>query len=878
MKKTFLILFMLIPLVIFSKIIAEVGDYKITSSQLHSKMRELRNIYSSEELSENALNTLIEDCLLLEYAARNEINVSEKEIETFMISQLGDHPSLQTDGVFDYEKYLKLSSSKKGEKISNEIKTDLLQSKSKSLIESTFELDDESLLEQYFLEHVKIDISYAVLDVEDISISMDLTPEKAYLIFDENKEKILSVPKINIEFAIIEKKTFEKKAKAISNNKVIELSINDTLFTETQIDSLQNHYIQFYQDSLSNEFASRLIKDKENQEYETLFWETGFVNSSEELGKLFQENSIVEKAFDQPFNKTSKIETKEEIILFSLKDFKEPEPCTLKNDSNRIWKYFLRFNSLQETKFDRKKYFETNIDEYIVPVAVITEIILPTNSTNLLKQIKEQIKSNLNNDNDLKQIIKSHKLTAYNKIIYLKRYKNATALYDKISLAIQNGNDHGFLKNESKEIFYKYTTLFPEFIPDYNDIKDQIKSSVQRGQIDTLGFKNYFDEHKKRFKTSDSLRIGGFVSKINIDTLHIEDDEIKDYFDGNRKKYIRKKSLKFDYIFLEDINNRNLIENIMNLRNFSTLKNAFNQKDLFQTNNIIEYNTLPDTIANVLMEMGENELSQFIEYGNGYVFLLKEKDFSDGLLYFSEVKDEIAKKMKTAIADKIAVQRAKTVFDSSRYFSHCYKYASDDEIFKTEFHDVNEKFEIIGFLSDKKDFLRLWNNEKYSSILKLDNAYAVVFVIKKSVSKQISYEDAIPLIEDIYLAENRFDIARNYSNYLRDRLKNGDDPDSLFHFFGGWKKLIDLSLKSSLPDIEYSSIIMEDVSKHDADYLSPVLKISKNQLFLYRIDRKNKISKTEFNLVKNEYKLQVVERKYKNWISNFQSIIGVKIK
>ena len=59
---------MLMPLMVFSKIIAEVGDCKITSSHLQSKMRELRNIYASEELSENALNALIEDCLLLEYA------------------------------------------------------------------------------------------------------------------------------------------------------------------------------------------------------------------------------------------------------------------------------------------------------------------------------------------------------------------------------------------------------------------------------------------------------------------------------------------------------------------------------------------------------------------------------------------------------------------------------------------------------------------------------------------------------------------------------------------------------------------------------------------------------------------------------------------
>ena len=98
-----------------AKIIAEIGDYVITTNQLNKKVNELSDDYDYTQSRKIAFQKLVTECLLQIYAEKNEINVNDKEVETFIINQFGNHPSLQTEGIFDYDKYLRLLKTEKGQ-------------------------------------------------------------------------------------------------------------------------------------------------------------------------------------------------------------------------------------------------------------------------------------------------------------------------------------------------------------------------------------------------------------------------------------------------------------------------------------------------------------------------------------------------------------------------------------------------------------------------------------------------------------------------------------------------------------------------------------------------------------------------------------------
>jgi len=209
----------------------------------------------------------------------------------------------------------------------------------------------------------------------------------------------------------------------------------------------------------------------------------------------------------------------------------------------------------------------------------------------------------------------------------------------------------------------------------------------------------------------------------------------------------------------------------------------------------------------------------------------------EGLREFEDVREEIEYEFQFEIADSIAKAHAKTIFDSTRYYSQCFKYKNLGKLFKTSYQEADHEYELLNYLGDnKQDLLRLWKNEKYSSIYYTEPGYAVVFQLNKRSSRQLDYEQSLPKIKEIFYAKNKLKSAKEYLNLHREKIIQGYDPDSLFFFLGGWNSSENLNLESNIFGPEYSSLILYDIVGKSEGYCSPVLTLAENTLFFYKID------------------------------------------
>jgi len=267
-----------------------------------------------------------------------------------------------------------------------------------------------------------------------------------------------------------------------------------------------------------------------------------------------------------------------------------------------------------------------------------------------------------------------------------------------------------------------------------------------------------------------------------------------------------------------------------------------------------------------------------MKYENGWLIFFKKNSFPEGLRNLEDVYEEIQYKFQYEIADSIAFHNARAVFDSTRYYSQCFKYSSLGELFKTSYHETDEDYAIMGDITDNvNDLLRLWKNEKYSSVVKLDDGYAVVYQLQKRSARQLTYENALPKIEEVFAAKNRLKTAKEYLSTLRAEICEGADADSSFFFLGGWQRAEDLDLDSNIFGSEYSSLILQDIVGKEVKYCSPVLTLAENTLFFYRIDRLNMVSYSLFESHKAEFKEEVEQERFRNWLKIFRAKLRINV-
>ena len=891
MKYPIIFLLLFSWLTVAAEIVARVGEYAITSEQVESELSDFEGDYDLPlpELHKLALHKLIEEQLLLIYAKEKGISVSRNEVESYFMSVLGNDPKLMTNGRFDYAKFRELKKTPEVKKIMQEMKKDILINKTRSLIEESFQLTDEKLMERFILENAKVDIGYALINMNDVVMSGDYNSQKARGFFATHRNLFLSPRKVKLRFFIVPFADFAKTACDSITPKIAETALTDTLHSEAYFDSLRFKLIREATIRLTEKKAENQKRLAENElpiSYPML--ESYFLTEKDSLGKI--PPKILHNAFQMEENQFSEpLETEIGFLVFQVVEIQEPKEQKLEDIPQKVWREYIKFQKSQPQNEERKRFYYKHLNDFITKAALITKIEIPLSANPFLKLetkkenqagIIDLLKKNENNFSEFNRICRENKLHKTKQIIFLEKFNNKTDSDKKISRRIKNDEISGFIKqNNGSVIYYRLETIIPEYIPEFSEINGKLPEISADSVIDTTGFYDYFQKHKKSFQHPDSLQLGICLIPVEPDSVRVSQNEMKKYYRKNLISFQRDKAVKFDYVFSSQTD---FIRQIYNYArdgiDFYLLNFCFNEKDIFPRNEIVESEKLPQVIRDSLSALNENEISAPFRFDDGWIILKKRQDFSGGIIDFSEAAADIRSKLQITKANDISSLRAKTIFDSTQYFSQCYRYAKEKNIFKTAFQNAENGFEILGDISDyKKELLRMWKNEKFSRIIKTEHGYALVFLLKKKASAPMNYAEAIPLIKQKMQAQKQQKFARIFVKNLRRQIIEGANPDSVLFFFGGWRKAKNLNLDSKIPDIKFSSQFLEDISRHEEGYFSPVMKISENALLFYHIDKMNKIYREDFLANKEEFKKKTLQKLFSRWLKEQKAKVNIRI-
>jgi parvulin-like peptidyl-prolyl isomerase len=871
-----------------ARVVVQVGPNKITEKQLQAEMADYEDQYSYSKTRQLALNTLIRNSILKIYADDKGITVDEIELKTFFKDKLGNLPRFQSNGTFDNKKYQQFKNTSKGKMIIGEMRNEILVNKTRTVIKNSLEISDEELLEKYFLENTEIDLGYTIIDVEDAGIPADISLSKADWFYERNKYKFKNQKKVKLKLFIVFDEEFEKSVELPVNVRLKAIAEEDTTLSNLDLIDIR----AALQEEVQHEMAMwkavairGLLQDREQVEHPIL--ETSYLGEFEKLGKL--QEDILSSAFEmrkKQFSEPIDIETG--YLIFQVINFKQ-EKLSMEKKANLMWKAFIL--NEKETDQNYQEYFESHFDRFIIPAAVITRIDIPRPllfskyKIEMYQQnVKKQISDNLMNNTALREIIREYDLKISKEVIYLDIFENYDPVANIISLRIRQDLNYDFIKTGNSLVFYRVDSYFPEYIPIFGKIKSQLPELITIAETDSVALSKYYEDHRKDFTTPDSLQLGGvfFPIETNLKNLSvgISNDELRWNYKNNIEEFSRNNSVKFEYIYTKSQEMAEVIKEQAEAGiDFSLLQKCLSLDCSLPQKKIIEYSEIPLEIQKVLKSLSNDTISQPVYYDEGWIVLHKIRSYSSGIIPFNEIKYELKKEYIKKLADPYAFRKAKAVFDSTSYFSHLTEFVDESMIFRTKYQNANLEYKKIGFIAQHlRDLMRIWKNEKYSSIIKTEEGYAVVFVLKKRSSRQLTYEEALPQIEEIFAAKKRLELGKAFVSNLKKQISGGADPDSLLFYLGGWKRAENLNLNSKIPGIDFSKIILKDIVKHKEGYCSPVFPVDQNKLFFYYLYNLKRPTQNQFYSQKASFKRNMINEKYDQWIEQYKIKKGIKIK
>ncbi len=876
-----------------AKTIAEVGVYKISSAELQKEMEnyEGKQQYSYSTIRQLSLTALIDKYLIKNYALEKRIYVDDSELEAFFIHQVGDLPRFQTNGTYDRRKFLSFKNSISGSRVLNEMKDEILISKTRTILEKSFNVSEDKLLRQYFIENTKIDLGYAIIDKQDVDFEIEISPEDFEWYYERHKYKFNKEEKIKLDIFVVLTDDFKESVKPIVSRKITAMILADTTINAENTTELRYEFTKEETRVLARQKAlqvTELLQAKANISQTVI--ETSYLSRDDKLGEL--PDIILNSAFELDEGQYSEpIYISEGYLVYKVVDKKKFARKDEQAIAKAIWQDYI-VEELKETNDDvHRQYFEENFEKFIIPTVIVSkvEIASPslfssTSKEEYQREIKYLLERNADDEYQIARIVREFNLSESKESIYLKKFDNSSIINDMIAIRMNRGETWGFIPIEKKYIFYKAITFFPEYIPSYKKISSQLPKFMAYSKEDSTKFKDYFDSHKRDFRTPDSLQIGGVVFSAHNEYKRLEqtfsDNELRKEYNDRINEFYRERSVKFNYIFTHDLQSAiNIFEQAADGIDSSLLEKIFGCSNSLPKNKTLPYDELPEQINLSLSKINSGTWTQPVKYDNGWIVLHKIQGYKSGIISFAEMKTELRREALFSIADSIAYNKAKVVFDSTRYFAHLLEFVEDPEIFRTEFQDAKDDFEILGDISKyRTELLRMWNNEKYSGIIKLDNAYAVIFQLKIRRSRQLTFEDALPQIIEIHNSKTKFDFAKANVSMIKDKIASGSDPDSLLYYLGGWNIISDMSLTSKIPGVDFSEAIFDDILKHQENYCSSVIPINSEKLLFYKLIKLNKPSKNEFYSDKKYHEKRFIRKEFEKWKNKYKIKIGVKIK
>lgn len=179
------------------------GEYRTAYNMMLESIKERFGGNLSPELIEmfqierQALNSLIEEKIILQNAREYNLMVSDKELADYIYKL----PYFQTEGNFDGKKYRQILQANRMsvEEFEMSVRKDLLVKRLTSLITGAVKVTEKELETFYNYVNKKADIKYAAFEPSNYK-KINVSEDEIKKYYDENKENFKSEEKVKVSF------------------------------------------------------------------------------------------------------------------------------------------------------------------------------------------------------------------------------------------------------------------------------------------------------------------------------------------------------------------------------------------------------------------------------------------------------------------------------------------------------------------------------------------------------------------------------------------------------------------------------------------------------------------------------------------------------
>ena len=219
--------------------IATVNDYRITLNEYRTVYENLlkryRQVYKddfSEEmierlnLKEMAVNSLVEEVLLLEEAEKLNLEVTDDELRESIIG----YPAFQKDGVFKSSLYTQLLRYNRitPEEFEDSQRKVILQKKVENLIKDAAKVSEKELLDAYTMENERINIEVIHIKPSAFKGNVKISDEEISEYFSNHKGNYQIPARVDVQYLSFNPVDYESRVTLLSEeiNDYYELNID----------------------------------------------------------------------------------------------------------------------------------------------------------------------------------------------------------------------------------------------------------------------------------------------------------------------------------------------------------------------------------------------------------------------------------------------------------------------------------------------------------------------------------------------------------------------------------------------------------------------------------------------------------------------------
>ena len=460
-----------------AKIIAEVGNCRITSIELQSEIDALVNKheYSYGSIRQIAFNNLIDNCLISNYATEKGIIVDDSELEAFFIQQVGDLPRFQTNGAFSEQKFFHFKNSRAGRNVLKAMRKELRITKARTILEESFEISEAKLFRQYFFENTNIDLGYAIIDKQDIDFEIETLPEDFEWYFRRNKHKYNKEEKIKLDIFVVLNEEFEEAAIPIVNRQLTQMILSDSTLHANDTHEIRNDMLIEQTQKLARQKAvqvSELLQANANISQTII--ESSYLSKSDKLGNL--PDVILSSAFEMDEGQYSEpILIDEGYLVYKVIDKRKISIKDEQAVAKLIWQDYIakEINSINDDL--NRKYFEENFEKFIIPAVIVTKIEISnpslfssTTKEEYQQEIKHLLETNADDEFKISRIVRDNNLSESKENIYLKKFDNASIVDDMIAIRMNRGEEWDLFQPVKRYCSIKHS---PSFLNSYQVTK-----------------------------------------------------------------------------------------------------------------------------------------------------------------------------------------------------------------------------------------------------------------------------------------------------------------------------------------------------------------------------------------------------------------------